>query len=349
MRDGAVAAVDLAAIRRNLELLSARAAPAKVMAVVKADAYGHGLVEVARAAIAAGIDWLGTLDVSSALELRSNGVGEDVGLFAWFFDLDEDFAPAIDAGIDLGVSTVWQLEQIASAGAERRARVHLKVDTGLHRGGARAEEWPELVASALARRDRLDTVGVWSHLAEASDSDDDLSIEQFRAAIAEAERLGASFTLRHIAASAPAYGRPSTRFDLVRIGAFAYGIAPGDGVTAASLGLEPAMTLSAPVVDVTGSIARIAVGFGDGLSSAAAGRAELSIRGRRFPIDEVAVDCLTITVDEEGVLPGDTAILFGPGSRGEPTLQEWGDRTGTIGEEIVVRLAPSLPRVFTSD
>lgn len=348
MTNRAIASVDLAAIQRNLGVLSDRVTPSKVMAVAKVDGYGHGMLEIAHAAVAVGIDWLGVLDVPSGLALRSSGIGGDVRLFAWFFDIAEDFALAIDSDIDLGVSSVHELVKIAQSGASRKARVHLKIDTGLHRLGARPEEWSELVTTAISLDDRIELVGVWSHLAEASDAEDDNSIEQFRSAIESGEKLGANFAFRHIAPSAPAFNRPGSRFDLVRIGAYVYGISPGDGVTAASLGLEPAMTLSAPVVEVSGTIARIAIGFGDGLSTMAAGRAELAISGRRYLIDQVDVNCLTVTVGEGEVHEGDTAVLFGPGTNGEPTLQEWGDRTGTMGEEVVVRLSPSLPRVFTS-
>lgn len=344
----ATVSVNLGAIGRNLALITERVAPAQVMAVVKADAYGHGLLAVARAVVDGGAGWIGVLDVASALTLRSNGIGSETRLFAWQFDLDQDFAEVIDNEIDLGISSERQLELLVRAGATSQARVHLKIDTGLHRGGALAKDWPALVAATLAQRKSVDIAGVWSHLAEASDAADSESIALFREAIESGEQIGARFPVRHIAASAPALSAPHSRFDLVRVGAYLYGISPGDGVSPASLGLEPAMTLTAPVVSVDGTRAIIGIGYGHGLSTAASGKAELAINRRRFRILSVDVDSLTVDVQPGDVKPDDTATLFGPGAAGEPTLQEWGDHTGTVGEEIVVRLSPAIPRDYST-
>jgi alanine racemase len=343
---GPEASVDLGAFRRNLAALRARVAPAAVMVVVKADAYGHGLLPIAHAAVEAGVGWVGSLDIATALELRMGGIPTDVAILAWLFAPTDDYARAIDAGIDLGVSSVEQLEQIAAAGAERGARIHLKIDTGLHRNGADAADWPALVSRAVELRDTVELVGVWTHIAEASEAEDTEAIARFHDAVAVAERLGAAFTVRHLAASAASFARADARLDLVRIGAFAYGISPGGGVAPSSLGLEPVMTLSAPVYAVDDGVAEIAIGFGDGISSTAAGALGIAINGRRFGIDSVGLDSMTVAVGTAPVFPGDTAVLFGSGSAGECTLQEWGDALGTIGEEIVARLSPRIRRRF---
>ena len=340
------AVIDLSAYRRNLARLAERVAPAALMAVVKADAYGHGLVPIARAAVEAGIGWLGVLDIETGLELRENGIPRDVAVFTWLLAPHEDYAAAIDAELDFGVSTVGQLDAIAAAGASIRARVHLKIDTGLHRNGASIEDWPGLVSRALALSDSVELVGVWTHIAEASDDDDSVAIERFTAAVAIAENLGATPRVRHLAASAAAFARADARFELVRVGAFCYGISPGGGMTSSSLGLEPVMTLTAPVTAVRDGLATIRIGYGDGVPTAAAGVLHLSIEGRLYEIVSVQPDHLTVDAGDTLVRPGDTAVLFGGGSDGEPTLQEWADGLGTIGEEIVTRLSPRIRRRF---
>jgi alanine racemase len=344
--DGPTAAIDLSAYRRNLARLAERVAPAALMAVVKADAYGHGLLPVARAAVEAGIGWIGTLDIETGLELRRSGIPRDVAVFTWLLAPQEDYAAAIEAELDFGVSSIGQLEAIADAGASLRARVHLKIDTGLHRNGASVEDWPGLVARALALSDSVELVGAWTHIAEASDADDSVAIERFTAAVAIAETLGATLAVRHLAASAAAFGRADARFELVRIGAFSYGISSGGGITPLSLGLEPVMTLTAPVVAVRDGLATVGIGFGDGIPSAAAGVLQLSIEGRLHDITSVQLDRLTVNTGEALVRPGDTAVLFGSGAAGEPTLQEWADALDTIGEEIVTRLGPAIRRRF---
>jgi alanine racemase len=343
---GAEATIDLAAYRRNLDRIRTRVAPAGLMAIVKADAYGHGLLPIARVAVDAGVGWIGSLDIVTGLRLRKAGIHDDVAIFAWLLGPAEDYARAIEAGIDLGVSTIDQLDQIAGVGAAGRARVHLKIDTGLHRNGADAADWPALVRRALELDDRMELVGVWTHIAEASDAEDTDAIEQFHEAVAVAQGLGAAFTVRHLAASAASFDRADARLDLVRVGAFSYGISPGGGVTPASLGLEPVMTFTAPVRAVNNGMALIAAGFGDGVPGSAAGAMELAIGGTRYPIVSVHLDSLEVAVGTASVRRADTAVLFGPGSSGEATLQEWGDTLGTIGEEIVTRLSPRIPRRF---
>jgi alanine racemase len=344
---GAQLTVDLGAYRRNLARIRTRVAPAGVMAVIKADSYGHGLLPMANVAVDAGIGWIGALDIATGLRLREGGIHTDVAIFSWLLGPQEDYARAIAAGIDLGVSTIDQLNQIAAAGAEAPARVHLKIDTGLHRNGADVEHWPALVARALDLGDSVDTVGVWTHIAEASDREDTDAIERFHEAIGVAQGLGAAFDVRHLAASAASFARADARFDLVRIGAFSYGISPGGGVTAESLGLEPVMTLTAPVFAINESLAEIAIGAGDGISGWAAGRIGVAINGTRHPVVAVTLDSITVNVGESVVHRGDSAVIFGPGTRGEPTLQEWGDSLGTIGEEIVTRLSPRIPRWYS--
>jgi alanine racemase len=343
------ATIDLAAYRQNLSTLAGAVYPAEVMAVVKANAYGHGLVPIARAAVAHGVKWLGTLDIASALELRDAGIGGETSLFAWLLGPSEPYRTAIDARVDLGVSTVEQLEQIAEAGAATSARVHLKIDTGLHRNGALEAEWPQLVRRAveLEKLGLVEVHAAWTHIAEASDKEDSAAIARFDNAVAVAESLGAHFTLLHLAASAAGMAREDSRFDLVRIGAFSYGISPGGGITPYQLGLVPVMTLSARVVTDAEGNPVVPLGYGDGISSLAAGLAEVAVDGVLHPVDGIELDRMTLA--GEPVLPGAEVTMFGPGSQGEWTLQQWADELGTIGEEIVTRLGRDIPRHYLGE
>lgn len=340
------AIVDLDAYRRNLSTVAGAIAPAGLMVVLKADAYGHGLVPIARTAVAHGVAWLGALDTATAMELRRSGIGEEVSVFAWLLAPEEDYRAVIDAGIDLGISTIGQLDQIADAAAGRAARLHLKIDTGLHRNGATEEEWPGLVRRAL----ELERLGVaevyaaWTHLAEASDEEDSASIARFDAAVSVAESLGARFSLRHLAASAAGLAREDSRFDLVRIGAFGYGISPGGGVAPGQLGLVPVMTLSSTTAAGPNGTVVVPLGYGDGISSLAAGRVELAVDGVLHGIASVEADRMTLS--GSGAPLDAEVVLFGTGGQGEWTLQEWADRTGTIGEEIVTRLGSGVPRRY---
>jgi len=335
-------------------MLAARVAPAELMVMVKANAYGHGLLPIARAAVDGGVRLLGVLDAESGLALRADGIGGQVRLFAWLFGPQEDYRSIIDADIDLGISHLHQLERIAASGSGVAARLHLKIDTGLHRNGASEEEWPLLIARALELQFAgiVEIVGAWTHISEASDDDDSDAIARFERAITVAEAIGARFAMRHLAASAAGFAREDARFDVVRVGAFAYGIAPGGGIGPSDMGIEPVMTLTAPVASVREhegrTLARVAIGFADGLPGHAGGRGELAIRGRRHPIVG-AVGAFGIDADVTGhpISAGDVAVLFGPGGSAEPSLQEWADALGTIGEELVVRVPPEVRREYT--
>lgn len=350
----AEAIIDLDAYRRNLATITQQVSPASLMAVVKADAYGHGLEKIVRTAVTAGVGFLGSLDIPTALAIRGLDLPDDIDVFAWLHSPQDDFAAAIESRVDLGVSTVAEVEAIAAARVQRPARLHLKIDTGLHRNGASESDWPELVRAALAAQDRgaVELRGVWTHIAEASAEEDTDAMRRFDRAIALAEDLGAVFEVRHLAASAAGFQRADSRYDLVRVGAFTYGIAPGGGIGPADLGLVPVMSLVSRVSEILSHgdqlRAVIPLGYGDGLPSELAGRASVAVRGQRYRIISVEVDRLLAEVGD-GIAIGDAAVLFGSGTAGEETLQEWADATGTIGEEFVVRLGSRIPRRYVSD
>ncbi|MFT2749974.1 alanine racemase [Clavibacter sp. Sh2036] len=364
---GRRAVVDLDAIRHNVRTLAALAAPARTMVAVKADAYGHGALQVARAALEAGAESLAVLDVASAVELRRAGIA--ARLLAWLHGVDSDFRVAVEEGIDLGVSALWELERIAAAGRATgiRARVHLKADTGLSRNGATPEAWPDLVRAAVAAdaAGELTLHALWSHLADASPEDDDAALARFHEAVRVAEELGARPVEKHLAASSAGIRLPAARFDMVRFGIAVYGISPFDDRSGRDLGLIPAMTLEADVVSVKrveagqgvsygldhrtaspSTLALVPLGYADGIPRIAGPRASVLLNGRRFPIaGRIAMDQLVLDVGDLPVEVGDTAVILGTGDRGEPTAEEWAGWAETIGDEIVTRVGPRVDRV----
>ncbi|MFB6609974.1 alanine racemase [Agromyces sp. NPDC056379] len=363
------AVVDLDAVRENISALAAAVAPARTMAVVKANAYGHGAVPVARAALEAGADWLGVADIDEARALRDAGI--DAPLLAWLHDPGADFAPAISRDIDLGISSRGQLEAVAEAAAsvDRTARVHLKLDTGLSRSGVAPEEWADCVARAaeLEAAGRIRVVGLFSHLANTSPEEDAVQLAAFAGGLDRAAAAGLRPEVRHLASTAGALRLPAARFDLVRIGIGAYGIPPfGDGTTAADLGLRPAMTLRGRVAAVrriepgTGvsyghtwradrptTLALVPLGYADGIPRQASGRGEVWIGGTRRPVvGRIAMDQFVVDVGDDTVETGDEVVLFGDPQTGAPSADDWGDAADTIGYEIVTRIGARVPRRY---
>ena len=338
--------IDLAAFRHNVATLAALAEPARTMLAVKANAYGHGILPLARAALESGADSLAVLDVPAGLTLRRAGITAQ--LFAWLHAPETDFERAIEADIDLGISSGWELDAIVDAWRGKPARIHLKVDTGLHRNGARPEDWPALVSAAVEAQNagHVEIAGIWSHLADASPEDDAEALARFTAAVDVAATLGCVPPLLHLAASSAGIREPEARFGLVRFGIAAYGISPFDDETAKDLGLRPVMTMRAPVIAVSESTATIGVGSGDGIQSPAVGRASVAIRGKRHLLTELDIDSLVVEAKAGSVEVGDDATVFGPGDSGEATPEDWAIWAQTIGDEIVARAGERLPRIY---
>ncbi|MDF2050876.1 alanine racemase [Arthrobacter sp. Cr_A7] len=370
------AVIDLEAIRHNVRRLAAAASPAKVMAVVKADAYGHGAVPVARAAIEAGASWLGVAHISEALALRAAGI--DAPLLAWLHTVDSNFGAAVAAGVDIGCSG-WELERIVAAAREqeRPARIHLKVDSGLGRNGATLDTWDHLVGEAMEYQDQglLRVVGIFSHLAVADEPErpeTDQQLAAFREALAVAEDAGVDPEVRHLANTPATLSRPDTHFDLVRAGLGIYGLSPFDGQTSAELGLRPAMTLRTlvsqckEVPDGQGvsyglryhtsgrsTLALIPMGYADGVPRVATG-GPVRVAGRTYPVvGRIAMDQMVIDLGDAGPagagLLGAEAELFGNGDDGGPTADDWARAAGTINYEIVTRISPRVPRRFVNE
>jgi len=338
--------IDLEAFRANVRLLSDLVKPSRTMLAVKANAYGHGLVPLAFAALESGADSLAVLEIPAGLALRRAGVTAPI--FAWLHGTGADFDTAVESELDLGLSALWQLEAVVGAFRGKPGRIHLKIDTGLHRNGARPQDWPALVSAAVTaeREGRVVIAGLWSHLADASPADDADALARFHEAVAVANELGAHPPVLHLAASSAGIREPEARLGMVRIGIAAYGISPFDDQSAAELGLTQVMSLRAPVTGISDGTATVLLGSGDGVQVAAIGEASVAIRGARHPVLALDIDSMTVNVAGSAVEVGDEVTVFGPGDSGEATAEQWAQWAATIGDEIVARASERLPRVY---
>ncbi|MFK3980157.1 alanine racemase [Micromonospora sp. NPDC050397] len=353
----AEAVVDLSAIAHNVRAIE-REARTGVMAVVKADGFGHGAVPVGRAALAAGATWLGVTSSTEALTLRAAGIRAPV--LSWLHRPDEDFTRLIGADVDITASTLTHLHGIAAAAVRlgSPAVVQLKADVGLSRNGANGEDWPELIAWArkYEAEGTIRVRGVWSHLTNAEDPTGPgvaRQVATFREALQLARGAGLAPELVHLANSAAALGVPSARYDLCRIGLALYGVDPFGAPGPGRFGLRPAMSLRTTVVNVkrvpAGSgvsygpeyvtdrattLALIPLGYADGLSRTTEGRARVWVRGRRCPVvGRIAMDQCVVDVGDLPVQLGDPVVVFGTGdsSTGDSSTGDSSaaDSTGT--------------------
>lgn len=358
------ARIDLDAVRANLAIMREQVAPALVMAVVKADAYGHGAELVARTVADSGADWLGVADLDEGLALRRLGIATP--MLAWLHGPDADFAHAVGAGIDLGINSRAQLERAAATGSGP-AVVQLKVDSGLSRNGIAPADRAAVFkrAAALEASGRIRVRGIFSHLSNTSPADDDRQLQIFDQAVAEARAAGLDPELRHLAATQAGLERPTMRFDLVRVGIGLYGLPAARSVDAAALGLRAVMQLSAAVAAVRRvpagthvsygythrtehetTLALVPLGYADGVPRAASNRGAVSIRGRRCPVvGRIAMDQFLVDVGDGAVEVGDRAVLWGDPADGVPSAEDWAAAADSIGYEIVTRVGPRVPRV----
>ncbi len=365
--------IDLDAITDNVRELDRRSGDAAVLAVVKADAYGHGLVPAARAAQRGGASWLGVAQLDEARELRAAGVQGPV--LTWIFPPGADLAGAIAADIDLTAGSLWSLAEIVDAARERgtAARTQLKVDTGLGRGGALGDGWTELVAAAARAQAEgaVEITGVWSHFAWA-DAPRHPTVraqqERFVDAVAELERAGVRPPLRHLANSAATLTNPDAHFDLVRPGLAVYGLSPVPDLGAPEdFGLREAMRVTARLTVVKPAragqgvsygheyvtpadtvLGLVPMGYADGIPRAAGSLGPVQVRGTRHRIaGRVCMDqfVLDLGAGYAGAA-GDEVVILGRGCDGEPTAQDWAVATRTINYEIVTRMSNRLPRVY---
>jgi alanine racemase len=359
------AVVHLDAVAHNTALFAART-KAAVMAVVKADGFGHGAVPVARAALSAGATWLGVTTCAEALHLRAGGVTAPI--LSWMHSPVEDVRAALLADVDLSVPSREHLRAVAASAARLgvTAEVHLKADTGLHRNGARPEEWRELarLARDLETTRHVRVRGVWSHLVSGTEAAGDTTrsqVELFDEVVEVARGAGLRPQIRHLANSAATLGAPQTHYELVRPGIGLYGVEPDPRH---AVGLRGAMTLRARLIlvkrvpagsgvsyehdyvtDRDTTLALVPLGYADGLPWAAAGQAEVSIAGRRYPVaGRIAMDQFVVDVGDTTPQIGDEAVVFGPGTEGEPTVADWARWASTVPHEIITGIGPRVAR-----
>ncbi len=364
--------VDLDAIRHNIGVLR-ELTGVTMVTVVKADGYGHGMLPVARAAREAGSEWLAVATLDEVAALRAAG---DTGrVLTWLTVPDEDYDDAIRADVDLTAYSLSELDEIEAAAryVGSPARLQLKVDTGLSRGGAVRPDWENFFARALAgeRAGHWRVTGIWSHLACADEPDhpaNDAQEAAFRDALALAEAAGLEPELRHLANSAAAVLRPSARFDATRCGIATYGLDPAPGV-AHGTDLRPAMTARADLALVkhleagdavsyghqwTASepttVGLVPVGYGEGVPVHASNVGAVSIDGVRCPIrGRVCMDQIIVDLGGREPALGSDVVLFGAPGAGvgwRPTAQDWAEVCGTINYEIVTRMGGRMTRRY---
>jgi alanine racemase len=363
---GAVLTVDLDAVAANTRFFASRA-DAEVMAVVKADGFGHGSAETARTALANGATWLGVTSIAEGLALREAGLAAPV--LSWLNPVDADFALALAAGIDLAVPSHRHLSAVmdAASASGRRARVHLHLDVGMARDGCEPAQWPGLCRAAFGGEQRsvITVAGLMGHLGCADNPADPCNGTGracFALGLERARAAGLRPPVRHLAATAATLTDPRTHHTLCRIGAGLVGIDPSRTTR-----LHPALTLTAPVVAVrrvrAGSpvgyghswiapadtaLGLLPVGYADGLPRAASGHAEVMVRGRRCPVAGlISMDQTVIDLRSQQIPPGEVAVVFGPGSSGEPTVADWSGWAGTIEHEIVTGIGARVRRQVT--
>jgi len=359
-----VVEVDLAAVRHNVRLL--KPPRAELLAVVKADGYGHGDAEVARAALEAGASRIGVALVEEGLRLRDRGIGAPILVLSELPRGSEK--EALAAGLTPSVYTEEGLRGLVGAAAAvgGPVGVHLKVDTGMHRVGL----WPPEAAPAFARRvveAGLVLGGLWTHFA-AAEEDEEGTMRQLRELLEARDALeavGISPACVHAANSAATILHPASHMDLVRPGAAVYGLDPGGG-SGPRFGLRPALTWRSSVTMVkrlpagerlsygwryalerTSTVATVPVGYGDGYQRALGNRAEVLIRGRRHRVagtvtmDQILVDC-----GDHEVEVGDQVVLIGAQGDERITAEELGAHVGTIGYEVVTAISERVPREY---
>ena len=364
MTNRAEAVIDLSAIRANVALLKGKAG-VDLLAVVKADAYGHGLIPVAKAALEGGATWLGVALLEEAITLRAAGITAPI--LAWLVPPGSDFKSAVDHDIDIAVSSIKALDEVGAVAGAKRPRIHLEVDTGMTRGGF-LSEWNEIDAHHVKG---VEIIGIFSHFARADEPGQPQNLEQlirFKKMVATLESFGFTNIIRHLSNSAATLVDSASAFDMVRTGIAMYGLSPDVKTlgTSEKLSLKPAMTLRAKlhlVKDVpAGSpvgygateitkadtkLGLVAMGYADGIPRIAK-NVGVTFNGKRAPIiGRVSMDQFVVDLGAGSTAKsGDWVSVFGPGTGEEYTADDWGSASGSINYEIVTRIGPRVPRIY---
>lgn len=351
--------VDLEAIKENYRVLKSVAKTSTVMAVVKADGYGHGAIEVAKALESIGVDYLGVADLAEALALRKAGINSK--LMCWLFGIDVDFAPAVDHDVEIGISTMQQLEKLQAVSG---AKVHFKIDTGLSRNGFTISDFKEALDAikTLVAGGNIIPVGIFTHLSNTNQAEDEKQFQLFEQAADIALQAGIEIPLRHACASAATLNYPTKHYEMVRCGIAVYGLSP-DGSDVSSLPLTPAMTVSSQVVNIkkvpAGSgvsydyryrtttdttLALVPFGYGDGLPRTAVD-VKILIAGKEFRVSgRIAMDQFVVDVGDSDIKLGDPVEIISPANPADALAKS----TGTINYEIVTRMGMRPGRSYSA-
>jgi len=360
--------VDLSAIAHNIGQIKS-STNAEILAVVKADAYGHGLVPVAIRALESGATWLGTALLEEALALRSAGINAPI--IAWLTPPHENFAAAIKWNIDLSVSSIQLFEEILGKAKELgiKPRLHFEVDTGMRRGGI-LDQWDDFIAFALEYRDEYTLVGFWSHFARADEPDSDFNANQqleFENKLMALTAVGFVPEIIHLSNSAALLSIPPAHYHMVRLGIAMYGLSPdvktmGQGSV---FNLRPAMSIKAKLHLVKNAKAGDAVGYGgteiltrdtklgivvfgysDGLPRSTSNKVGVYYDGCRAPlVGRISMDqCVVDLGLNSRARAGDYVTVMGGDGY---TIDEWADAANTINYEIVTRIASRVPRIYS--
>lgn len=367
--------VDLGAVTANVESLRSLVGPAQFCAVVKADGYGHGATRVAQAALRGGADLLGVALVAEGAELRAAGIEATILVLSQASpdELDELVAHDLDATVytGAGLEGLVAAAHRARRGADRAVPVHLKVDTGMHRVGAAPDEVVGLSRS-IDQAPGLRLASVFTHCAVADEPNNAFTAEQvrrYRAVLADLDAAGIAVPLRHAANTAGAIAHPDARFDLVRCGIGIYGLDPSPELAGRAV-LRPAMSLRSRVSHVKRvaggegisyglryrpehetTIATVPLGYADGVPRRLSSNgAEVLVGGRRRPIaGTITMDQFMVDCGDDSVAVGDDVVLLGDQGAEHIGADEWADRLGTIGYEIVCGIGPRVPRRYLEE
>ncbi len=358
----AEARIDVDRLASNIALLKSTS-KTDLMAVVKADAYGHGLLGVGLSAEKAGADWLGVALLEEAIKLRTHGVR--IPILAWLVSPGSDYKSAVAHDIDIAVASIVAFKEIAAL--PNKPRIHIELDTGMTRGGF-LDEWQEFLKQDFST---VNVVGVFSHFARADEPEETQNAEQlhrFNSMVADLAKIGVNPAIKHLSNSAATLKNPSAHFDLVRTGISMYGLTPDVSTlgTSKQLSLKPVMQVRAKLYLVKSVAAHspvgygasahttadtqlgvIAMGYADGIPRIAQG-AGVFINGRKAPIiGRVSMDQFVVDLGADSTaVSGDWVIIFGDGSHGEYTADDWGAASLSINYEIVTRIGPRVPRIY---
>lgn len=371
------AEISISAIRANLDRVRAVSGTDTIIAVLKSNAYGHGMIPVAEAVAAGGAAIIGVADIDEALSLREGGI--TIPVLCWLHGSDPDFRAAYAADIELGISTLAQLDLLAEevrAGDRGGApgTIHLKIDTGLSRNGLAERDWDRVFARAaeLEQAGLIRVRGIFSHLANTNHEADLAQAAVFDDGVARLAAAGIDPELKHLASTAAAFRSPHLHYSAVRVGIGLYGLSPYRGVSSAELGLTPAMTLRTEIVHLrevpagTGvsyghtyvtdrptTLALVAMGYADGMPRAVNGTdVTVQIRGERYPIvGRIGMDQILVDLGAQGVdiEVGECATMFGDPATGAPAVEEWSEAMDTINYEIVVGIGPRVKRLLVNE